>query len=101
MPYDSVTLKTYRNEILVLVAPCLAKYRNFSIFDILRYFCQMNTNRFQIFITVRSEGGSIIWHKKSFLESCTLPPYQYKSIQNCIIIFIFKGDYIITIFCNQ
>jgi hypothetical protein len=25
MPYDRATLKTYRNKIIVLIAPCLAK----------------------------------------------------------------------------
>jgi hypothetical protein len=52
MPYDGVTIKTYRNEILMITAPCLAKmsyviyFGYFDNYRLLRYVCQMNANTF-------------------------------------------------------
>jgi hypothetical protein len=55
-------LKTYRNEILMLIVPYLAEISLVLYFDILqtmRHFRQMNSNRFKNFITLCFEGSSI------------------------------------------
>jgi hypothetical protein len=74
MPYDRLTLKTYRNEILV--SSHLAWPNQFSVFDILRYFCQMNTNRFQIFITVYVLRVHVAL---SYIKSCSHEVAKHKS----------------------